>query len=65
VALRCRSPAIFTTLNGPAVINAKARQACWSKIVISAPFMGVHWNIAIMLVIEKPEWCGYPMAEKI
>jgi len=56
---------MFTTLNGPAVINAKARQACWSKIVISAPFMGVHWNIAIMLVIEKPEWCGYPMAEKI
>jgi len=49
---------MWTTHDGPAVINAKARH--WSKITIFAPVRGSPSNTAIMFGMKTLEWCGYP-----
>jgi len=54
---------MLTTLNGPVVIDAKARY--WSKIAIFAPVRGHTWNIAIRFGIDKLELCGYPIMKEV
>ena len=49
---------MLTTLDGPAVINAKARY--WSKIAIFAAVRDNRRISATSFGIEKLELCGYP-----
>jgi len=54
----------FTQPNGPALMDAEARQ--WSKIAIFAyPSQGgPHQNIAIKFGIDKTKWCGHLTGRK-
>jgi len=47
---------ILTTLDGPAVIDDKARY--WSTIAIFAPLRIPRWNITITFGVEKLEQCN-------